>query len=191
MYNLFFLLLELYLFLDLIEYEFIMDVKLKEIIWQQYGAALDTLENAITAYPDDLWGNGTKQPEFWYLAYHTIFFLDFYFSDNVEGFAPPAPFTLSELDPEGILPERVYTKEELLTYLVYGSKKCRDYIKSLTDESNSKPSVMRPAVTETELLLYTMRHVQHHAAQLNLILRQETNSAPGWVSRAKAIKNEE
>lgn len=28
------------------------------------------------------------------------------------------------------------------------------------------------------------RHVQHHAAQLNLILRQETGSAPGWVGKA-------
>ena len=34
-----------------------------------------------------------------------------------------------------------------------------------------------------ELLLYNMRHVQHHAAQLNMRLRQETNSAPRWVSK--------
>jgi hypothetical protein len=37
------------------------------------------------------------------------------------------------------------------------------------------------------MLLYNLRHVQHHAAQLNLILRQVTNSAaPAWVRRAKA-----
>jgi uncharacterized damage-inducible protein DinB len=34
-----------------------------------------------------------------------------------------------------------------------------------------------------ELLLYNMRHVQHHAAQLNMLLRQTTNSAPRWVSK--------
>jgi hypothetical protein len=34
-------------------------------------------------------------------------------------------------------------------------------------------------------LLYNLRHVQHHAAQLNLILRQAVDSAPGWVGRAK------
>jgi hypothetical protein len=33
-----------------------------------------------------------------------------------------------------------------------------------------------------ELLLYSMRHVQHHAAQLNLLLRQRTDSAPGWIN---------
>jgi hypothetical protein len=32
-------------------------------------------------------------------------------------------------------------------------------------------------------MLYNLRHVQHHAAQLNLILRQVTDSAPDWVGR--------
>jgi hypothetical protein len=36
-----------------------------------------------------------------------------------------------------------------------------------------------------ELLLYTMRHVQEHAAQLNMFLGQRTGSAAGWVGRAK------
>ena len=34
-----------------------------------------------------------------------------------------------------------------------------------------------------ELLLYNMGHVLHHAAQLNLLLRQTTKSAPDWVSK--------
>lgn len=29
--------------------------------------------------------------------------------------------------------------------------------------------------------MYNMRYVQHHAAQLNLILRQQTGSAPEWA----------
>jgi hypothetical protein len=37
-----------------------------------------------------------------------------------------------------------------------------------------------------ELLLDNMRHVQHHAAQLNLILRQTIDAAPGWVATAKS-----
>ncbi|WP_133996212.1 DinB family protein [Dinghuibacter silviterrae] len=36
-----------------------------------------------------------------------------------------------------------------------------------------------------ELLLYNMRHVQHHAAQLNLLLRQAGQTPPDWVSRTK------
>ena len=37
-----------------------------------------------------------------------------------------------------------------------------------------------------ELLLYNMRHVQEHAAQLSLFLGQRAGSAPGWVSKAKS-----
>lgn len=35
------------------------------------------------------------------------------------------------------------------------------------------------------ILLYNMRHVQHHAAQLNLLLRQNIHDAPSWVRHAK------
>jgi len=49
-------------------------------------------------------GRSTRQPEVWYLAFHTLFWLDLYLSGPAEGFAPPAPFTRVELDPAGILP---------------------------------------------------------------------------------------
>ncbi len=40
-----------------------------------------------------------------------------------EGFKPPAPFNLDELDPAGLLPERPYTKDELGTYLQHCRRK--------------------------------------------------------------------
>ena len=158
----------------------------KTIIWQQFGAAIDMLENAILACPEIIWGDRSRQPEYWYIVYHTLFFLDFYLSDSAEGFAPPAPFTLAELDPAGLLPDRVYTKDELLDYLEHGRRKCRAAIETLTEErAYQRCGFERPDVSVLELYLYTMRHVQHHAAQLNLILRQTINSAPRWVARTK------
>ena len=81
-----------------------MDTILRAVLWQQFGAAIDMLENALIACPDELWSDRSQRPEFWYLVYHTLFFLDLYLSDSVEGFAPPAPFTLEELDRAGLLP---------------------------------------------------------------------------------------
>ncbi len=78
------------------------------------------LANAITACPEKLWGDKPDWSAFWYHVYHTLFFLDFYLSGTDKGFAPPAPFSLSELDPAGVLPERVYTKDEMLSYLKHG-----------------------------------------------------------------------
>src|SRR5262249_34378000 len=156
------------------------------IIWRQFGAAIDMLESAVNACPDRIWANRTLRPEYWYVAYHTIFFLDYYMSESEAGFAPPAPFTLTELDPAGVLPDRVYTRPELLDYLEHGRRKCRAAVEALTEERGLKPCGFgRRNLTVTELYLYSMRHVQHHAAQLYMLLRQTTDSAPEWVSQAK------
>ncbi|HWI66438.1 MAG TPA: DinB family protein [Symbiobacteriaceae bacterium] len=155
-------------------------------MWKQFGAAIDMLENALLACPDELWGDRSQNPEYWYTVYHTLFFLDLYLTGTTEGFAPPAPYNLDELDPAGILPERVYTKLELHAYLEHGREKCRTTLANLTDEqAERRCSFPWGEVSFAELLLDNMRHVQHHAAQLNLILRQKTDSAPRWVSATK------
>lgn len=161
-----------------------MDTNLKTIIWQQFGASIDMLENAMHACPEGLWGDRSQRPEFWYVAFHTLFFLDCYLSDSEAGFTPPAPFTLDELDERGIIPERVYAKEELQKYLVHGREKCRSTIAAMTeDKANQRCGFSWLDISVLELLLYNMRHVQHHAAQLNLILRQKVDSAPRWVRK--------
>ena len=172
-----------------------MTIAWRTIIWQQFGAAIDMLDNALRACPDELWcdrlwDHPSERPEFsqfWYLAYHALFWLDLYLSGAVEGFAPPAPFTLDELDPAGLLPERPYTKNELQAYLDYGRKKCQATIEALTDETAQRCCRFGWGdVSFMELLLYNMRHVQEHAAQLNLMLGQKVGSAPGWVAKAKS-----
>jgi len=161
----------------------------RSILWGQFGAAIDMLENAVGACPDGLWRDHDRRPEYWYVAFHTLFWLDLYLSEADEGFTPPEPFTLDELDPAGLMPDRPYEKEELLAYLAHGREKCRASIAALTGTRARKRCVFGwGEISLIELLLYNMRHVQHHAAQLNLILRQETDSAPGWVGRAAALR---
>lgn len=163
-----------------------MDTIWKDLLESQLGATIDMLENAVLACPDDLWSDRSRRPEYWYLVYHTLFFLDLYLSGTLEGFAPPAPFNLDEIDPAGILPERPYTKEELLAYLQHGRRKARATLQALTDEkAGQRCEFDWVEASFAELILYSIRHVQHHAAQLNLILRQTTDSAPGWVARAR------
>lgn len=159
----------------------------KEAVWQQSGAALKMLENAITVCPERVWGEKIDWHEFWYLTYHTLFFFDFYLTEleRAQDFVPPEPFTLSELAHEGILPDQIYTKKEMLRYLDHGRRKCRESLQALTAEAASQPSCHRDGkVTRLELHLYNLRHVQHHTAQLNLLLRQQIDDAPRWVSKA-------
>lgn len=172
-----------------------MDFPWGTIIWQQFGAAIDMLDHALSACPEELWQDhlweDPSEPaglsQFWYLAYHTLFWLDLYLSGAVEGFAPPAPFTLDELDPAGLVPEKPYTKAELQAYLDYGRKKCQATIEALTEETAQRRCRFRwGEVSFVELLLYNMRHVQEHAAQLNLRLGQKVGYAPDWVAKAKS-----
>lgn len=168
-----------------------MDQAWKTIVWRQFGAAIDMFGNALRACPDELWRERlwegpAARPEFWYVAYHALFWLDLYLDGAEEGFVPPSPFTLIEQDDEGPYPNRPYTKEELLAYLAACRRKCRATIEALTDETAQRRCRFGwGEVTFAELLLYNMRHVQEHAAHLSLLLGQKTSSAPDWVSRAR------
>jgi uncharacterized damage-inducible protein DinB len=162
-------------------------------VWQQFGAAIDTVENALVACPDTLWNerlwsNSSTPPvpvefsEFWNIAFHTLFWLDLYLTGSLEGFVPPAPFTSSD-------PDRPYTKDELLAYLAHTRTKCRATIEALTEDKASYlctfPWLRGNAFTFAELQLYNMRHVQEHAAQLHLFLGQHGHAVSSWIDRAK------
>jgi hypothetical protein len=159
---------------------------LKSSLWLQFGAAIDMFESALVACPDELWHFKSQQQEFWYMAYHCLFWTDLYLSGSLEGFTPPAPFDLNEVDPAGKLPAHEPNKDELLAYVTHCRAKCRAAIDTLTDEKASRPCKFPwGEATYLELMLDTMRHVQGHAAELLWILGQKTGSAPGWISRTK------
>lgn len=164
-------------------------------MWQQFGASIEHLANSITACPDQLWlasmwNNPNEKPEFsqfWYRVYHSLFWLDLYLTDAEEGFVPPAPFTLIEQDDDGPLPERAYTRDELLAYLADCRKKCQATIDALTDEAAERRCRFGwGECSFLELLIYNMRHVQEHASQLSLMLGQHGVS----VHYPTQVKNE-
>lgn len=156
-------------------------------VWLQFGAAIDTLDDAITLCPDQLWTailwtdpDDVKYGQFWFVAYHTLFWLDLFLSGSAEGFAPPAPFI------RGALPDQPYTKDHVQTYLQRCRTSCQATIAGLTDERADERCVfewMEP--TFLELQLYSMRHVQEHAAQLNLVLGQHDVTGMDWVAQAR------
>lgn len=148
-------------------------------LWNQYGASIDMLENAISMCPPEHWDTPRR---FWYHAFHCLFFLDYYLTTNPPSFAPPSPFDFSEF--EDRMPERTYTKAELLTYLQACRAKCRNLISNRSAEQWEVRWINESGTMNYslfEISLYNMRHVQHHAAQLNLLLRQAVNDSPEWV----------
>lgn len=163
---------------------------IKEGLLTQFGAGIKMLENTISLCPEE---NLATDRRFFYMSYHVLVFLDYYSTiPSPETFTAPLPFTFTEaenLPPEAIddiLPDRIYTKTELLHYLETSREKCRRVINSLTVEKLAERWIEKDGDMDYsvfEILLYNIRHVQHHAAQLNLLLRQKTDTASKWVAR--------
>ncbi len=77
-------------------------------------------ENAVEKCPSELWtynySSGKEASDenniddirgcFWYVAYHTLFFTDYYLDMNPEKFKMPEPFTQNESDFDEVMPPK-------------------------------------------------------------------------------------
>ncbi len=176
-------------------------------LWQQFGATIDMLENALLACPNTLWQErlwsdhsddpqDSEGAEFWSLTHHTLFSLDSHLTGSMEEFAPPTPFTQDEFGLSRTLPEQPYTKEELHTYLVSLRETCQTMLLSLSDEQAHReiafPWKWWKPMSFFELQLLAMRHVQEHTSQLSLFLGQHgiPDEALDWVPWVPQAKDE-
>jgi len=72
----------------------------KAIVWGQFGAAVDMLDDAIRACPDGLWSDPDSTPQipshavigFWYEAFHAAYWVHVYLADHPGAFVPPQGF---------------------------------------------------------------------------------------------------
>jgi hypothetical protein len=166
------------------------------MLWRQFGAAIDTLGDALRDCPDELWTARLWEDQadqwvaagfssYWYLGYHTLFWLDLYLTGAEEGFAPPAPFDLVEMEADEVLP-RTYSRDELLGYLDACRAKCQATLASLsTEQAHRLCRFPWGELAYAELQLYSLRHVQEHAAQLHLFLGQQVGKATRWTPQAQ------
>lgn len=169
----------------------------KEILWNQFGASIDMLINVISNCPDHYF---EENPRFYFIAFHSTIFLDYYLTIPPSDFAPLLSFTQKapEARPkesiDDLIPDKIYEKQEIAAYLKQSREKCRQLIYALNDENLHKrfkegeePNDMDYPVLE--ILLYNMRHTQHHTAQLNMLLRQDIDKHMEWSFRAGDINH--
>ncbi len=174
-----------------------MDKSIKEILWNQFGASIDMLTNAIINCPDDYF---TTHRRFYYIAFHSTIFLDYYLTLPPSDFSPLLSFTQKEAKDrpkeaiDDLIPDKIYSKQEMVEYLKQSREKCKQLIYALTDENlnerfkeGDEPNDMDYPILE--ILLYNLRHTQHHTAQLNMLLRQDIDKHLEWSFRVGDIKN--
>jgi hypothetical protein len=160
-------------------------------IGRQFAAAIQMLRSAIDACPDALWDDRADGTPFWHLAYHALFYTDFYLSDDAETFqardfhvdnAESLPGDYKEHGGVVTTPEKPLTKAQLLDYAGYCLRKSDETFKRLTDErALERCGFWWYELNVGEFLLNNLRHTQHHTGQLMLLLRRHANTGVPWL----------
>ena len=174
-----------------------MDKIINEILWNQFGASIDMLINVISKSPDDYF---TTNRRFYYIAYHSAIFLDYYSTIPPKDFSPILSFTSKEPGErpkeaiDDLIPDIIYSKKEILEYLKHSRERIKQIIYTLNDESLKERFKEGDGAGDMdypvfEILLYSMRHTQHHTAQLNILLRQDLDIHMEWSFRAGDINS--
>jgi len=165
-------------------------------IWQtlinrQFAASIQMIRSTIEACPDQLWDDRTDGSPFWHLAYHALFYADFYLSDREKAFKP-TDFHKNNLQLlpgdyrkyAGIVktPKKALGRDQLLAYADHCVQKCDETFGKLTDErALERCGFWWYKLNVGEFLLNSLRRTQHHAGQLALILRRRVGIGTDWL----------
>jgi uncharacterized damage-inducible protein DinB len=128
--------------------------------------------------------------------------LDYYSTLPPRDFLPLLSFTQKEPEErpkeaiDDLIPDKIYDKQELVEYLKRTREKCKQIVYALTDDrlldrfkEGDEPHDMDYPILE--ILLYNLRHTQHHTAQLNMLLRQDFGRHVEWSFRVGDIYKEQ
>ena len=160
----------------------------KQLIANQFEAALCTLNACIDRCPETLWNSRVGNHLFSQVAFHTLFFTDYYLGRSEAGFQEQAfhrdnPQFFGDYEEfEDRPPQLLYDKPSVQRYVAHCRKKAIEAIASETADSLTAPAEFkRRAFSRAELHVYNMRHVQHHVAQLSLRLRLDAGEDIPWI----------
>ncbi len=161
------------------------------MIERQFAAAIQMIRAAIDACPGPLWDDRADGSPFWHLAYHALFYADFYLSDHEKSFHPihfhrdKAHFLPGDYGEYGGIvttPEWAYGKDELLQYADHCLQKCGETFGRLSEErAQERCGFWWYRLNVGEFLLNSLRHTQHHAGQLSLLLRRRAGIGVDWL----------
>jgi hypothetical protein len=161
------------------------------VIGRQFAAAIQMIRSAVDACPDELWNRRADGTPFWHLAYHALFFIDFYLSDDEKSFhvidfhrdkAQFLPGDYGEYGGVVTTPEQPFHKSQLLEYADHCLRKCDEAMGKLTDQrALERCGFWWYKLNVGEFLLNNLRHAQHHAGQLALLLRRHADIGVDWL----------
>ena len=151
---------------------------------RNFDEALQLMEAALKDCPDELWetdlwpdeaptgpapDGGLDGSAPWFLAYHALNCLDYDLSGEFEPWEPPQPFDENTWS----FPNRVFTKPELLGYVVYCRGRVGKTLDALTEDiaARALPSTHRYRGMLFGVIVGGLPlHVVEHASQIRQFL---------------------
>ena len=159
----------------------------KQILTGQFEAALCMMNECVRMCPPRHWEGKIANDTFRQIAYHTLFYVDFYLSRNEDAFTP-RDLNRRGGDERSPALSPGLSREDTLAYLAICRQKLIDTLTAETRESLEGPSGFswRP-ISRGELYIYTLRHVQHHTGSMSAYLRRLDGALPDlkalpWVA---------
>jgi hypothetical protein len=170
--------------------------ELARVLESQYHAALAMLRDAIEQCPDELWFDTRPRNAFWQVAYHALFFAHLYVGQDVDSFVRWAEHQrdnqnedgiAGEPDPASTLPliPTPYTKEQALRYWAIVDGMIDATVDGL-DLRRRDCGFPWYKMTKLEHEILSIRHLQHHTAQLLDRLRAARDVGIRWVGKGPA-----
>ena len=161
----------------------------KEAIAGQFEAALCMLGACIERCPEELWSRPIANLKFCQVAFHALFFADYYLEPGEDEFRQQAyhrehPELFRDYEELEDRPQRhISDQAAIFDYLAHCRRKLQAVLAAETAESLAAPCGFRRrgGISRAELYLLNLRHLQHHAAQLSLRLRLDAGIEIPWV----------
>ena len=160
---------------------------LPTILFGQYEATFGTLSDIIKLCPDAVWEGMVANHPFSESAFHALFFADLYLGESVEVVKEQAFHSqyaavfagYEEL--ENRTPVQQYDRDFLLDYLCHCREKAKAVLQEAPPDSlEQKTGIEWHDLSNAEMHVYNIRHLQHHCAQLIMRIRLDSDIHIEW-----------
>jgi hypothetical protein len=160
----------------------------KQLVANQYEATLCMLSICLDRCPEAAWEAPVANLKFCQVAFHALFFTDFYLGSNADDLRRQTfhrdheSFFRDYEELEDRVQVLLYDKLSIKSYLQHCRQKAADVIAGETAASLAGPSGFeRRMYSRAELHVCNIRHIQHHVAQLSLRLRLDFYQDIPWI----------
>lgn len=153
---------------------------LTNAIGRHFDLSFSMLMEVIRVCPQALWQERGGRAPIWQIVYHALAGAWVWFRPAGQPFQePPVGGDVAELQ---VIPEQALSKEEVEAFAAQAKARADAFIAGVSQEGSLlAPYSFYDKLTNLDVLIEQIRHIQHHVGYCNAILGEVGSAAP-WPS---------